>query len=183
MRHNATHFGHRHRPAVKRVMAVACILTSAALGACSDDPAETIAQHPAAQEAPEKPLTQDHWLEANEGTKPEVWLASRIDGQNATPGSPAVERIASLLNTAAGQFRESPRMIANRAVQLEGMLAEIGAPEPAIEIIEELSRIVGENTHDEGFGSLCQHYFNLRTANHNRDQALADLKSRYGAQQ
>lgn len=164
-------------------MAAACILTSATLGACSDDPVETIAQHPTAQEDPKKARAQEHWLEANEGTKPEVWLASRIDGQSATPGSPTVERIASLLHTAAGQFRESPRMIANRAVQLEGMLAEIGAPEPAVEVIEELSRVVGDNTHEEGFGSLCQHYFNLRTSNHDRDQALADLKLRYGAQQ
>lgn len=182
MRHDTTHFRHRIPDSAKRATAAVLVLSSAMVCACSDDPAETIT-HPTEHVEAKTSLARERWLEADESTQPEVWLASRIKGKAVEPRSPEVERIEGLLHTTAGQFRESPRMIANRAVQLEGMLAEIRAPESAIEIIEELSRVVGEKKHDEGFGSLCQHYFNLRAAGHNRDQALADLKLRYGAQQ
>lgn len=88
-----------------------------------------------------------------------------------------------MLEEAARQFRESPRMIANRAVQLEEMLSETGVTEPlelATELIEKLSFLTTNEPQAESFGALCQHYFNLRLAGLGRDEALADLKRRYG---
>jgi hypothetical protein len=80
---------------------------------------------------------------------------------------------------AAHRFGDPPRMIANRAVQLEAMLASAGISESAPELIVSLSEISEERPR-EGFGSLCQHYFNLRKQGLDREAALAQLKSRSG---
>ncbi|WP_141700643.1 hypothetical protein [Methyloceanibacter superfactus] len=67
-------------------------------------------------------------------------------------------------------------MIANRAVQLEGMLAAQGIDESAPELIETLSRAVARADRKEGFGSVCQHYFYLRQQGVGREAALQQLK-------
>ena len=69
-------------------------------------------------------------------------------------------------------------MIANRAVQLEGMLAGVPASEKALDLIESLTAVVGSRA--ESFGAICQQYYNLRSSGLGREEALSDLKQRYG---
>jgi hypothetical protein len=84
---------------------------------------------------------------------------------------------ARMLATAGRRFREYPRMIANRAVQLEAMLAEKNMPESAPQLIEELTTVPGDTRYVESFGALCQQYFNLRTQGVERQDALKLLKT------
>lgn len=72
-------------------------------------------------------------------------------------------------------------MIANRAVQLEGMLAARGGTEQAPDLIELLAQVVDGVSAAEGFGAVCQHYYNLRSSGLGQDETLTDLKRRYGA--
>ena len=72
-------------------------------------------------------------------------------------------------------------MIANRAVQLEGMLKEKGISEPAPELIQSLSQAAGTSGNVrtyEGFGAMCQKYFILRQQGLAREQALAQITSK-----
>lgn len=112
---------------------------------------------------------------------PHVWLVSRMNKADADPNDPTLDQVAAMLEAASRQFLETPRMIANRAVQLEEMLAESGLAEPATSLIKALLHVVEGEPRAESFGALCQHYYNLRSAGLGRDEALADLKRRHGA--
>ena len=80
------------------------------------------------------------------------------------------------LDQAAKHFHDPPRMIANRAVQLEEMLAANGIEEGAPELIQILSSATADTNLKQGFGSVCQHYFNLRQQGIDREGALEQLK-------
>ena len=88
--------------------------------------------------------------------------------------------MAERLSVANARYRESERMIANRAAQLSDMLAPLGIIESPISILDDLTSIAGEIGQTEGFGAISQHYFNLRVAQVERGEALAVLKARYG---
>lgn len=119
------------------------------------------------------------WLDHKSSLSPAEWLVRRRDG-----GGPEFDaRVASVekdLSRAHAIFRESQRMIANRAVQLEGMLRELGAKEDAASILADIMSIPGEVGQTEGFGAVTQHYYILRSNKTDREQALAMLKDRYG---
>jgi hypothetical protein len=166
-------------PLVKGAVVILCATAFALAAACSDDASEQSIV--AREETRETPLFERTWLDVTERAKPQAWLVSRMTKTAVAPEDPAVGPVAAMLETASQQFRESPRMIANRAVQLEGMLAEVGLTEPAVQLIEALSIIAPDEHKAESFGAVCQHYFNLRLAGLGRDEALADLKRRYGA--
>lgn len=123
------------------------------------------------------------WLDAHSKTTPERWLASREAKVDLDENDPAVVALRVKLNEAAQRFGDAVRMIANRAVQLEEMLAEEGISEHAPELIETLSSAATETRQREGFGSLSQHYFNLRKQGVGREVALEQLKktSVYGS--
>lgn len=159
-----------------------CMLASVAMLACSDDAAEPLPA-PAPEAASDIPLTQRQWLDSTDAIRPEVWLASRLSNRAASEATPSLEQLAALLEAASRQFHDPPRMIANRAVQLEGMLAELGGTEQAPELIEILARVIDGSDAREGFGAVCQHYYNLRASGLGQDQTLTDLKRRYGARQ
>ena len=114
------------------------------------------------------------WLDAHSSVTPEQWLASRVAQKDLAETDPKVEAMRAELQTAAKRFGDEPRMIANRAVQLEEMLAARGIDEGAPELIALLSSSAAEPK--EGFGSVCQHYFNLRQQGIGRDAALQQLK-------
>ncbi len=75
------------------------------------------------------------WLEPTDALGPDVWMASREAGSDLAPSSPAVAAWRGLLSDADSRFDETDRMIANRTVQLEGMLREIGVRESAQDIL------------------------------------------------
>lgn len=156
------------------------MLASVAMLACSDDATEPLP--PAAPEAAgDVPMAERQWLDSTDATRPEVWLASRMQDAAAGGDKPELEQIATLLETASRKFHDPPRMVANRAVQLEGMLADLGSTEQAADLIEHLVQVVDGSDAGQGFGAICQHYYNLRASGLGQEQTLADLKRRYGA--
>jgi len=156
-----------------------CLFAGAALSACSDDPEPVSPADEAQQESQTKALARQSWLQSSDDIAPEVWLVARMTRMEVSSEDPEVARVAALLDAAGHRFRESPRMIANRAVQLQEMLAEAGIMEEAPKLVEDMSFIVDGASGAEGFGALCQHYYNLRSTGLRRDAALAALKRRY----
>lgn len=121
------------------------------------------------------------WLDVGSNTDPAWWLASRAVGHDLEdPKSLEVRRMDNLLEEARKHFGESARMVANRAVQLEGSLKSINIEEPAPELIADFSAASGSVGETEGFGAVCHHYFNLRSGGVDRATALKDLAARYG---
>lgn len=80
------------------------------------------------------------------------------------------------MTAAERSFREYPRMIANRAVQLEEMLSGNNADERAPQLIARLSEVAGGERYVDSFGALCQQYFHLRKQGFGPDEALEVLK-------
>jgi hypothetical protein len=60
------------------------------------------------------------------------------------------------------------------------MLAARGFHEDAAALIAQLTGAAGESGLTEGFGTVCHHYFNLRTQGLGREAALDALRRRYG---
>lgn len=141
-----------------------------------DDPAPS-----PGREASAAPKTQafsvatQNWIDVKDGVSPAVWLASREAGRDVAANDPAAESFRALLQEADVRFSESPRMIANRAVQVQAMLAERGVKETPREVIEGLVSI-GQIGERSGFGETCQHYVNARAANGSRMAALEALR-------
>ncbi len=126
-------------------------------------------------------LVRKEWIARQDKIAPDQWLASRAAGVDVAPFDPSVAAMRSLLTAAHERFGDPSRMIANRAVQLEGMLKEKGLAEPAPELIRLLMQAAGptENMRSfEGFGAMCQKYFILREQGIARDQALAHLTTK-----
>ncbi len=148
------------------------LLVPLLLNGCDSEPPQ--AEEPPAKSGDDRlaePVTG--WLGKRDKLTPEQWIA-RHQGEGG--GARSVESIRAALQTASRKFGETPRMVANRAVQLEKMLAERGTAESAADLIEELTRRAPERNSTQGFGALCQQYFQLRTAGMTREQALAALQ-------
>jgi hypothetical protein len=121
-------------------------------------------------------LPRIEWLDQRDKTHPEVWLASREANADLDEKDPTVVALKTNLDAAAHHFHDAPRMIANRAVQLETMLAAEGIEEHAPALIDSLTATAGARQMREGFGAMCQHYYYLRKQGLNREAALAQLK-------
>lgn len=116
------------------------------------------------------------WLKQTDAIAPEQWLASREAGRDLDLYDPSVGAMRRTLDVAAARFRDQPRMIANRAVQLEEMLNEKNIDERAPAIIATLSEIPGQTRYVESFAALTQQYYNLRMEGLDRAQAVDALK-------
>lgn len=154
------------------------LFSAAALSGCSEEQSPSGERRAAAQSGP-GPHTVA-WLEISSPISPAQWLVSRGEPHPRPVSDPEVRRVAAQLATAHTRYRESDRMIANRSVQLSGMLERIGIREGATDILDDLTSIGGEVGQTEGFGAISQYYFNLRAAGTSRADALATLKTRYG---
>lgn len=154
------------------VLAVA----SAGLVACSDESTSELPVPAPAPAAQEKSPHQLEWLRLTDGVAPEQWLASREAGRSLDVYDPAVADMRRVLDMAAVRFRDQPRMIANRAVQLETMLKEKSIEERAPRIIVSLSQVPGQSRYIESFGALTQQYYNLRMEGASRSQAIDRLR-------
>lgn len=115
------------------------------------------------------------WLAPSNGIAPEHWL---LDHQlRAKAAAPPAAQIRDRLAKAAQNFADSPRMIANRVVQLEAMLARQGIDENALELLDELSFALPPERRAEGFGARCQQYYLLRIRSPSKQQALSALRA------
>jgi hypothetical protein len=126
-------------------------------------------------------LVRREWIARQDQIAPDQWLASRAAGVDVAATDPSVSAMHALLGAAHERFGDPSRMIANRAVQPEGMLKEKGIVEPAPELIRLLLNAAGttENMRGfEGFGAMCQKYFILREQGLARDQAIAQLTTK-----
>jgi len=146
------------------------------VAACSDEPSiETSAPaQPASAPAPR--LHALPWLKRTDPVDADVWLASREAGHDVDPLDPAVTAMHRRLEVAAQRFRDHPRMIANRAVQLETMLKEKGIDEHAPGIIDTLCDVPGDRRYVESFSSLTQQYYNLRLEGLDKAKAVEALR-------
>jgi hypothetical protein len=121
------------------------------------------------------------WLMPQDDVQPEDWLIAHEAKHGFAISSISDPRdVRRALNEASEKFHDSPRMIANRAVQLEGMLKEEGGGETAIVLISGLNRAVSAN-RIESFGAAGQQYYNMRKAGFTGEQALDALSKRYGS--
>ncbi len=152
------------------------IVLASMLTACGDEQAgELPATSAPAVEA--KPSSANlEWLKQTDAVAPEHWLASRSAGRDLDPYDPAVEEMRRTLEVAAARFRDHPRMIANRAVQLEEMLQEKNIDERAPALIATLCEVPGATRYVESFSALTQQYYNLRMEGRDRAQAIEALR-------
>lgn len=131
------------------------------------------------------------WLSPTDRTEPAVWLARHAAGGQPVDPAALVALRASLAE-ARGRFVEDPRMVANRTMQLEAMLAEIRvagiqvaenqvAESPAA-LIADLAGVAAASGRRQLYGEMCQHYVTVRRDGLSREAALARLRERYAAQ-
>lgn len=167
--------------------AAALVLLSLFGVACEDttEPQATVEPQAAATSPSSSTVThalvRKEWIARQDKIAPDLWLASRAAGVDVAPSDPSVSAMHALLAAARERFGDPSRMIANRAVQLEGMLKEKGIAEPAPELIQLLLNAAGPTesvSGFEGFGAMCQKYFILREQGIARDQALAQLTTK-----
>lgn len=156
---------------------VATLASSALLAACSDDaPSSRNSARPTERPAPHRV----EWLDVGTKITPAQWIVSRNADTLRPKDDAEVRKVAERLDDAHAVYRESERMIANRAVQLSDMLGSLGIEESAPQVLDDLTRLANDVSMTEGFGAVTQHYYNLRAADMPRADALATLKSRYG---
>lgn len=150
------------------------VLMALSLAGC-DDASETSTLTPAPQDEGGSVYAEMTWLDTGSPISPAQWLASRAAKTELPQNDPRVEATRKELGLAAHRFGDEPRMIANRAVQVENMLAEQGIHENASDIIAALVPIAAKPGALQGFGTLCQQYFILRQQGFDRDDAVERL--------
>jgi hypothetical protein len=167
------------RRAVRTSLCALAMAAAAAAGGCGDEGSVSTKHDDAAVAA--VPADETVWLGLADDALPEEWLVRRKTKEGAEIDPGAVEAARVLLEKASERFGDQSRMIANRAAQLESMLADLGFSEDAMALIEALMRIAEGSKPTGGFAPLCQYYFNLRTQGLDREQALDTLVKRYGS--
>ncbi|WP_144428285.1 hypothetical protein [Azospirillum thiophilum] len=142
-----------------------------------------------AEALPTSSMANKGWLDANDRTPPEQWLASRSAHADLSLSAPSVASFHALLVRADHAYDETPRMIANRVVQLQEMLAGRGMAEGTDSLIEGFLSLgaggaggvaggVAGRGSKRRFGEDCQHYFYLRSAGLDHRDALAALRGK-----
>ncbi|MET0639457.1 MAG: hypothetical protein ABWX70_04785 [Hyphomicrobium sp.] len=120
------------------------------------------------------------WLTRQDDVRPELWLIEHETKTGVNAHAADAGDIRNTLSHAATTFNESPRMIANRAVQLEAMLKDEGGNETAITLINRLSSAIAPG-RIESFGAAGEKYYNMRKAGFTGEQAIDALFKRYGS--
>jgi hypothetical protein len=161
---------------VVRMISAGALGAGLALSGGCNEQSEMPRSNMAAMAQPTSAVANKRWLDVNDPTPPEVWLASREAKVNLPPSASQVRSFRDLIDRAHRRYVETPRMIANRAVQLEEMLAARGIEENARLGIEGLVALRADNGDRRSFGEAVQHYFNIRAAAVSREQALRSLR-------
>lgn len=153
-----------------------CALLSAG---CSDDNASN--QHTEHRSGLTQAQAQPAWLDAMSEVEPAGWLIAREASSGRSLKTEDAAKVRQSIAAASKLFKEDPRMIANRAVQLETMLDPTDGRETAVWLLTELADVVSEPGRVEGFAALGQQYYNLRKTGLSERDALQDLSRRYGS--
>lgn len=159
---------------IRKVHLVVGYLALLLLGGCDEPAPDQRRVASAAPPASEFSMARRDWLDIKDRISPAVWLASREAERDVTPNDPAASELRGLLDEADRKFTEGTRMIANRAVQVQAMLAERGVTESPREVISGLVSIAAPDER-AGFGETCQHYVNARASSPSREAALQAL--------
>ncbi|GLK54613.1 hypothetical protein JOD31_001780 [Methylopila capsulata] len=147
------------------------------LTACDEPAPEAPPRDVVAALTREQPLHERRWIEVKDKVSPARWLASREAKRDVAPDAPEVAVIGGLIAEADHRFTEAPRMIANRAVQVQEMLGERGVTISPRAVIEDLVTVAeGAEQERAGFGETCQHYVTSRLGGASREQAVAALR-------
>lgn len=126
-----------------------------AAAGCSEREGEALSGARAQAEAQAASPIPDSWLAVDERVPPAVFFAEAVGGEASELGPP-LERLAA-------HYRESPRMIANRLVQLWPSLhAEDPALTPARLIADFTPEAESAAGPMESLGPAIQHYRVLR---------------------
>ncbi len=153
------------------------ILACLALVACKDEAspsAQPQSSHQRTDAGDASALYKKTWLSVGDEAAPEVWLAAKAE-QNDHPRQETVAHFRDLLHNLDTKFHDGPRMIANRSVQLETMLAEQKIDQPFMQLLEGFGKLSeGEIKHGV-YGELCAQYFTLRKSGRDHEQAMAAL--------
>ncbi|CBS89136.1 hypothetical protein [Azospirillum lipoferum] len=170
-------------PAALRSGLLLVVLLAAAVACDSQSDGNSSAEQGTAplEPLPAVSMANKNWLEAGDRTPPEQWLASRAAHADLPLSAPSVAAFHTLLAQADHAYVETPRMIANRVAQLQEMLAGRGMTESADTLIEGFLSL-GSDGGSRRFGEDCQHYFNLRSTNHDHRDVLAALRGEAGGQ-
>ncbi|MBY0558767.1 hypothetical protein [Hyphomicrobium sp.] len=122
---------------------------------------------------------QTDWLSMQDETAPGDWLLAREmkSGAKLVPGD--ADKLRQSLADASARFKDSPRMVANRAVQLEKMLREEGGDETAVLLISGLTKAFLPG-RIASFGAAGEQYYNMRKAGFTSERAFHELSKRYG---
>jgi len=146
------------------VLPGAALIALALLAGCREEEDQTLP--PAAESAVEPVVAEpapQHWLEPDDVEKPDDFIA-RLTG---TP----VDEIGPRLDRAEAVYRESRRMIANRAVQLWQEIAEKdAAPVNMVTLLDQLAAPGDAPAHS--IGPVVQHYRMLRGQGQDHDTAI-----------
>lgn len=146
---------------------------------CSDNSPSN--QHAEQRSGLTRTQAQPSWLDATSEIEPATWLIAREASSGRPMTAEDAEKIRQSIATVAKLFKEDPRMIANRAVQLETMLDPTDGRETAVWLVRELADVVTGPGRIEGFGALGQQYYNMRKQGLSEREALQDLSRRYGS--
>ncbi len=123
---------------------------------------------------------QTDWLAMQDDVSPETWLVGREEKAGIKLSLDETDRLRRSLFDASARFKESPRMVANHAAQIEEMLRAEGGDESAVSLITTLTDAVAPG-RIESFGAAGQQYYNMRKAGFSSQQALDELSKRYGS--
>ncbi len=144
------------RPSTTAVVA-ALIMAAATLSACRQDEDETLpsASETAAETTPASPAQGGAWLEIGDSEDPADFLARITD----TPRADIEPRLTAL----DAQYRESARMVVNRAAQLWYEVHANDPDLPLTRLLDDLSR-PDAMRDSESFGPIVQQYLVQRRA-------------------
>jgi hypothetical protein len=134
------------------------------LSGCYEADDETIPAASDGQPTPDNAVFTEYWLDAA-GDEDPVAFAARVTGVGADRITPGFGRAAVL-------YRESPRMIANRVVQLWQEIKQKDDGEIDIEILlDDLTMI--DSSAENSLGSVIHRYRVLRAQGQNHPTAVA----------
>lgn len=163
------------------MVSMVAIISLATVSGCSDETDSVAPEGEKVVTSEKQRHDSDAWLRLLDDQDPVDWL---IEHENRVGIDVVEERrkeIETSLMRAKKLFGESPRMIVNRAVQLEAMLAEMGDRETAVDLIVTLTDSLSERGRIDGFGAYAQQYYSLRKQGLSGVESIGLLKSRYGA--
>jgi hypothetical protein len=156
---------------------IACIVLSLIATGCSEE--QPRHEQAEARSGLSKDDANESWLAARDDTEPDAWLIEREKAMGADISAQDAKALRQTLTKASAHFKETPRMIANRALQLETMLKPEGERETAVSLISRLTDAIGEPSRIDGFGAAGQQYYNLRKTGLSSEKAISELSKRY----